>query len=77
MLELVTTPVYGKLDTDKTKHNFNRRYLPMLNISQIVKKTEDMFDIFNAHFYNGELSRPAITVSPDGGARRVWMVQRV
>jgi len=39
----------------------------MLQISAIVKKTEDLFDLFNAHFYNGELARPAITVSPDGG----------
>ena len=39
----------------------------MLNISQIVKKTEKMFDLFNQHFYNNELTRPAITVSPDGG----------
>lgn len=39
----------------------------MLKISEIVKKTEDMFDLFNAHFYNNELIRPAITVSPDGG----------
>lgn len=39
----------------------------MLQISEIVKKTEEMFDLFNEHFYYGELSRPAITVSPDGG----------
>ena len=39
----------------------------MLKISDIVKKTEEMFDLFNQHFYNGELNRPAITVSPDGG----------
>lgn len=39
----------------------------MLNISEIVAKTEAMFDLFNAHFYNSELRRPAITVSPDGG----------
>lgn len=39
----------------------------MLRISAIVKKTEELFDLFNAHFYNGELTRPAITVSPDGG----------
>ncbi len=39
----------------------------MLKISEIVKKTEDMFDLFNAHFYSNELTRPAITVSPDGG----------
>ena len=39
----------------------------MLQISEIVRKTEEMFDLFNKHFYEGELSRPAITVSPDGG----------
>lgn len=39
----------------------------MLQISTIVKKTEELFDLFNHHFYNGELTRPAITVSPDGG----------
>lgn len=39
----------------------------MLQISEIVRKTEEMFDLFNEHFYEGELSRPAITVSPDGG----------
>ena len=39
----------------------------MLSISEIVAKTEKMFDLFNAHFYAGELARPAITVSPDGG----------
>ena len=26
-----------------------------------------MFDLFNKYFYQGELTRPAITVSPDGG----------
>lgn len=39
----------------------------MLEISTIVKKTEELFDLFIGHFYNGELDRPAITVSPDGG----------
>ena len=39
----------------------------MFNISKIVKKSEEMFDLFNHHFYNNELTRPAITVSPDGG----------
>jgi rubrerythrin len=39
----------------------------MLEISAIVKKTEDLFDLFNQHFYAGELTRPAITVSPDSG----------
>ena len=35
----------------------------MLQISEIVKKTEEMFDLFNEHFYDNELTRPAITVS--------------
>ena len=39
----------------------------MLQISEIVKKTEEMFDLFNRHFYSEELTRPAITVFPDGG----------
>jgi predicted RNA-binding Zn-ribbon protein involved in translation (DUF1610 family) len=39
----------------------------MLSISEIVAKTEAMFDLFNAHFYDNVLHRPAITVSPDGG----------
>ena len=39
----------------------------MLSVSEIVAKTEAMFDLFNHHFYSGELTRPAITVSPDGG----------
>ena len=39
----------------------------MLSVSEIVAKTEAMFDLFNHHFYNDELTRPAITVSPDGG----------
>lgn len=39
----------------------------MLQISEIVKKTEGMFDLFDEHFYYGVLTRPAITVSPDGG----------
>lgn len=39
----------------------------MINISEIVAKTEAMFDLFNEHFYQNELIRPAITVSPDGG----------
>lgn len=40
----------------------------MLQISEIVKKTEEMFDLFNEHFYNMELTRPAITVSRTAGA---------
>ncbi len=32
----------------------------MLKISEIVKKTEEMFDRFNAHFYSNELTRQHI-----------------
>ena len=39
----------------------------MITISEIVAKTEAMFDLLNEHFYQNELIRPAITVSPDGG----------
>ena len=39
----------------------------MLNISEIVAKAEKKFDLFNDHFYAGELARPAITLSPDRG----------
>ena len=42
----------------------------MLQISEIVKKTEEMFDLFNEHFYDNELTRPAFTVSPDGGSAK-------
>ena len=56
----------------------------MLQISAIVKKTEELFDLFNQHFYDGELARPAITVSPDGGrgaygwcsVQEVWKTER-
>lgn len=34
----------------------------MLQISEIVKKIEEMFDRFNQHFYNGELTRPAVSI---------------
>ena len=30
----------------------------MLSVSEIVAKTEAMFDLFNHHFYNDELTRP-------------------
>ena len=55
-----------KLSLTEIKHIF-KEDATMLQISEIVRKTEEMFDLFNEHFYEGELSRPAITVSPDGG----------
>ena len=39
----------------------------MITISEIVAKTEAMFDLLNEHFYQNELIRPAITVSSDNG----------
>lgn len=39
----------------------------MLQISKVVSKAEAMFHDFNQHFYGGELTTPAITISPDGG----------
>ena len=39
----------------------------MITISEIVAKTEVMFDLLNEHFYQNELIRPAITVSSDNG----------
>ncbi len=32
----------------------------MLQISEIVKKTEEMFDLFNKHFYNMELTKKGL-----------------
>ena len=29
----------------------------MINISEIVAKTEAMFDLFNDHFYNDDMTR--------------------
>ena len=55
-----------KLCHTELKDNFKEE-AAMLQISEIVKKTEAMFDLFNNHFYNMKLTRPAITVSPDGG----------
>ena len=38
----------------------------MLSVSEIVAKTEAMFDLFNHHFYNGELTNWGFAfVAPD------------
>lgn len=37
----------------------------MINISEIAAKTKAMFGLFNAHFYNSEMTRPA-TVDKNG-----------
>ena len=50
-----------KLSLTEIKHIF-KEDATMLQISEIVRKTEEMFDLFNEHFYEGELSHPAITV---------------
>ncbi len=65
-IELAFTPEICKLCHTELKDNFEED-AAMLQISEIVKKTEEMFNLFNVHFYHGALTRPAITVSPDGG----------
>lgn len=55
-----------KLRHTELKDNF-KEDAAILQISEIVKKTVKMFDLFNEHFYHGELTHPVITVSPDGG----------
>lgn len=37
----------------------------MINISAVVAEAEAMFDACNDRFYDGELARPAITITPD------------
>lgn len=36
-----------------------------ISIKAVVEKLEEMFKIFNDKFYNGELQKPILTVSPD------------
>ena len=47
----------------------------MLQISEIVRKTEEMFDLFNEHFYEGELSPPGHHCIAGRRARGLWLVQ--
>lgn len=49
----------------------------MLSISEIVAKTEKMFDLFNAHFYAGELARPGHHSISGWGTRSLWLVHRI
>ncbi len=37
----------------------------MQSLSPVIVKLENLFSDFNNHFYNGELQKPVITVSPD------------
>lgn len=47
----------------------------MLQISEIVKKTEEMFDLFNEHFYHGGLNRrPSPYPRTEGAAHTVGAV---
>lgn len=62
---LTFPPVICKPSLAEIKHIFEED-AAMPQISEI-EKTEGMFDLFNEHFYDNELFRPAITVSPDGG----------
>ena len=50
----------------------------MITISEIVAKTEAMFDLLNEHFYQNELIRPAITVlyHTSGGKASVFKAKR-
>lgn len=48
-------PVVCKLSLTEIKHIFEED-ATMLQVSEIVKKTEEMFDLFNEHFYNIELT---------------------
>lgn len=36
---------------------------------------KNLLDLFNAHFYHGKITRPAITVSPDGEYGSYGLVQ--
>lgn len=58
-----------KLSLTEIKHIFEEdtEDTTMLQISEIVKKTKEMFNLFNDHFYDNELIRPTITISPDSG----------
>ena len=58
-----------KLSLTEIKHIFEED-ATMLQISEIVKKTEEMFDLFNEHFYDNELTRPH-----GGKARRIKLFQ--
>lgn len=46
----------------------------MLQISEIVRKTEEMFDLFNKHFYEGA-EPPGHHCITRRRARGVWLVQ--
>ena len=48
---LVFSPKICKLCHTELKDNF-KEGTAMLQISEIVKKTEEMFDLFDEHFYN-------------------------
>lgn len=37
----------------------------MQSLSPVIKKLETLFSNFNEHFYNGELEKPVLTVSPN------------
>ena len=52
--ELAFTLKICKLCHTELKDNF-KEDTAMLQISEIIKKTEEMFDLFNKHFYNKEL----------------------
>lgn len=38
-----------------------------VTLKPVIEKLESLFSTFNKRFYNGELEKPVITVSPDEG----------
>lgn len=63
-----------KLSLTKLKHNFKKDML-MFNISEIVKKTEEMFDLFKRAFLPWRTYPPNHHRIPGRRARRIRLVQ--
>lgn len=45
----------------------------MKGLRGVITKLEGLFDTFNAEFYDGELEKPVITVSPDTSSSYGWV----
>lgn len=45
--------------------NSDERMMIMQSLKPVIEKLETLFSKFNKEFYNGELEKPVITVSPD------------
>ena len=59
--ELASWTVVCKLSLTEIQHIFKEDAIT-LQISKIVRKTEEIFVLFNEYFYEGRLNHPAITV---------------